>query len=442
MRWGDADLPGLLPGLLRGCLPVLVWRAPAPHTYTGQEVAEIVAVGNPLVLRRVEQGLVAAGARRAGPGEFTFRAFRNGRMSLTEAEGVQAVIGAGSMAQLAAADRLKSGRLGHLAESMADELATLLALVEAGIDFVDQEDVVPIAPGALCERLTTLDARLERLLADAPRWVDLRGLPRVVFRGAPGAGKSALFNALLERRRAVVDADPGTTRDALEEPIAFALADEGASTVEALLVDLPGIGDPIDALDAEAQRRARAVLRDADVILHVQRPGRAEEALEGSVTEDKGSTPMIRVWTHADQHAAGESLVARDVTADVNADVTADVTKDVTTESVLRVSSVTGENLPRLRQAIAEAVAQRSADVAGDTPALLPRHLEELERARNGLAEAMIHLRELRPTQPLPEPELTAAQLRAALDALAGLGGSHSADDVIGRVFATFCVGK
>ncbi len=171
-------------------LPALLAIYQAPASYTGEYVAELQVPGHPALLERLLQQAVHAGARLAEPGEFTFRGFTAGKFDLTQAEGIAATISAVSDSQLEAAALLRNGRLGTWAHDLVDALGSALALVEAGIDFVDQEDVVPITPGDLNDRLRTIADRLDELVRHSRSWGALEALPRVVLVGPPSAGKS------------------------------------------------------------------------------------------------------------------------------------------------------------------------------------------------------------------------------------------------------------
>ncbi|MCC7205054.1 MAG: 50S ribosome-binding GTPase [Phycisphaeraceae bacterium] len=390
-------------------LPVLLACFAAPASYTGQDMVEVQCPGHPALLERLLDLFRGRGARLAEPGEFTFRAFLSGKLDLMQAEGVAATIAAVSDGQLRAATVLREGLLGKAAERMVDQLAAALALVEAGIDFTDQEDVVAIAPRALAERLNTTLEELEALHRHSRPWMSLDALPSVVLAGAPNAGKSTLFNALLGRERAVTSHLPGATRDVLVEPLTLPGED---SAVEVLLTDLAGLDEPRQVLDRFAQQAARAAIEQADVILHIREVG----TTAAPPIDAPASATVIDVVTKIDAARPGA-------------------------DAGMPVSAMTGQGLDDLRRAIRTAVAGRGASLSADVLALQPRHEHALKDAAEAVRRALSLVRAQRSDQ-LRQPELIAQAMRQALDALAALGGRMSPDDVLGRIFATFCIGK
>jgi len=388
--------------------PAIVLRALAPATYTGEDTLEVILPGNPhLVERFLDECCAIAGVRRAGPGEFSARAYLNGRLSLNEAEGVAALIAARSRDDLEGAQRLASGELGAVYRAWADELTTLLALVEAGIDFVDQEDVVPIRP-------RDLRARLERLRGEMARRSSggiasgADGLePLVALAGPPNAGKSTLFNALLGRARSVVADESGTTRDVLIEKLR--LDDAVGAGVSVRLADLPGLdADAPTAAARAAQAAAIETLRRADAVIACDPTGRFDMLGIGD------DVPVLRVKTKADQ-PKGDGGDSPDV----------------------EVCALDGWHFDVLKRGIAD-IAVRAP--GGSCAVAFARHSRQIAGACDALLQVV---EEINPDNAsLDSPELLADALRQAVDALEQILGRVTPDDVIGRVFATFCVGK
>ncbi len=385
----------LADGLDLACMTLV---SPAPRSYTGETSVEIQLPGNPLLLERVIDAVLTSGrlrgipARRAEPGEFTARAYLNGRMSLAEAEGVAATIAARSDAQLRAAGLLSAGRLAGLGRELAESLAAALALVEAGIDFTDQDDVVAITPADLSARLRAARDRVDAVLSRSVGTEQLEASPWVVLTGPANVGKSTLFNALLGHRRAVVSDVAGTTRDVLTEPLTI---DTPRGAAEVMLVDLAGADNVGTGLDHQMQAAATAAIDRADLVLRcMESRGRG-----GSATPVEGEIPV-------------------------------------------QVKSLTEADLDNLRHQIAERLADRAVSLAADTLALLPRHEAALQSAQRNLHDALALVEPACTKRALPQPELVAAGLRMALDDLGGLAGDVTPDDILGRIFATFCVGK
>lgn len=393
-------------------LPMMLLWYPNPASYTGEDTAELVLPGSPVLVGRVLDTLLAfEGISLAQPGEFSARAYLNNRLTLQQAEGIALRIAAEHDDALKAAGALLDGSYGQHCSQWAQEIATLLALVEAGVDFSDQEDVIPIAPRDLDARLSMIHQSLLAQIGTETGDRVRSDLPRVVFVGKPNAGKSSLFNAILGMHRATVSDQAGTTRDAIVE--AVDLSKDVAGTGEIELVDLAGLvgygESAIDGIDACAQERAREIVKEAAVILWCDPGGRFDES---SISLPQG-TPVVRVRTKSDLPQAHQS------------------------HDGLAVCALDGTALGSLRRAIADAVSHRTGSGVG---VFVPRHRRALFDSINGIETAIAKLDANK--RIIEEPELVALGLRSALDALGELIGDISPDDVLGRVFATFCVGK
>ncbi len=385
-------------------LPAQLLSFPGPASFTGEDVIELQLPGHPELLERIIDALMAAGrvngieSRRSEPGEFTYRAWLNGRLSLTEAEGVSAVIAARSDAELRAASMLRSGKLGSVAGRIADQLAGVLALVEAGIDFTDEEDVVAIEAKVLAAHIEEMLAAAKGVLERAVGMDVLQALPVVMLCGPPNAGKSTLFNALLSDRRAVVAEVPGTTRDVIIEPMQV----EGA---EVLLVDAAGfetsIGSPIDL---QMQDNAARVKADADLLLHCLPVGDATEWMDDE--------RVVKVRTKCDLD-------------------------DSPREGDVAVSAGSGVGLESVRGLISERTRDGLVPLSSEAVALQPRHEASLSEFIEHLEESLVLVRERDGAS-----ELVASRLREALDAIGLVGGIIAPDDVLGRIFSSFCIGK
>jgi tRNA modification GTPase len=400
-------------------LAALALFMPGPRTFTGEDILEIQVPGNPALLDRLVRHLIEQATqadlplRRAEAGEFTQRAFLAGRLDLTQAEGIAATINAVTDAELAAANLLRAGRLGRWAEALMNELAGALALVESGIDFVDQADVVAIAPDALDQRLIEIERRLNELLDRSGSWADLDATPWIVLAGKPNAGKSTLFNALLGRRRAVATAIAGTTRDVLCEPWVL---DQAGRSIEVVLVDLAGLDRAVDQLDQQMQQAARTAMQRADLLIWLDEAGDWPKDLQGLA--GSGAT-ILRVATKADRpQAQGQPP------ADV------------------AISVKNGTGMGQLKQMIAQRIRHRAASTSGQMLVLSHRHRQAAHAAADHIRSARQSLTQHPGADDLDEPELIASHLRLALDQLGRMGGQMTPDDVLGRIFSTFCVGK
>lgn len=390
-------------------IPVLVMRAIAPRTFTGQDTLELLLPAQIHLVQRVMHALCTfTGVRHAHPGEFSARAYLSGKMSLDQAQHVGALIAAQRDDELRAADLLRTGEPGLHARRWAEEIAEILALIEAGIDFADQDDVVAIT---VPERQRRIDQLLtlitDQTAVEHGAAATARAQPRVILWGAPNSGKSTLFNALLGRTRAVASPIAGTTRDILEEEWEPALGEH------VTLADLAGVAeiDPRDALDALAQQAAIRALNGADVILWCDPTG----AFTTAVAPPSGpGTRIIRIRTMADLPRSASP----------------------TTED-LAVCGLDGWHLDHLASAVHQAIAGDAASIGESRGAaqvrLIPRHRAAVQLTLRRLIDAQNHA---------SSDEVCATALRAALDALGEITGDISPDEILSRVFARFCIGK
>lgn len=429
-------------------LPVRAVRFHAPRSATGENVAEILLPGNPALVERVIDALIAAAPetlRRAEAGEFTARAFMAGRLDLVQAEGIARMIAARSEAQRHTAARLLSGQTGRRFAEWSDRIAELLALTEAGIDFTDQDDVVAIAPSVLAERIAAMRVEMNELLRQSAPAEHREARPRAVLVGVPNAGKSTLFNALLGRERAVVSDVAGSTRDVLGERLDLSADVPGAGEID--LVDLAGLDlgdadlstaggrpgpDPPagghESGASAARRSALAAIASADVLVLCDPRGRFEE-LMAALPEPARSTPTLRVRTKADLPAphrldTGSPLVEH--------------AGPPPPSTAVPVCALDRWNLPVLRRALADLIA--ASDPGTCESDVLPRHRAAIAQTH---AAIVVAASLVDPAAPAPaRPELIAAALRRALDGIGQITGATAPDEILGRIFATFCVGK
>ncbi|MBX9707267.1 MAG: tRNA uridine-5-carboxymethylaminomethyl(34) synthesis GTPase MnmE [Caulobacteraceae bacterium] len=373
----------------------LVLRFVAPHSYTGEDAAELHLHGGRAVVEAVAHALLDLGLSPAEPGEFTRRAFQNGRMDLAQAEAVADLVDAETSAQAAQALGQLDGALSKTYAGFRRDLLTALALVEAEIDFPDEDvpDNLARSAGPVLDRLLVA---LHAALADADRGRRVREGYRIVLIGETNAGKSALFNALVRREAAIVTPIAGTTRDVLDADLII-----GGYAVT--LSDTAGLRDSDDPVEAEGVRRARARAEAADLRLWVRAPGDPEGPAAAYVRPDD-----LTVWTKADLGGVAPT-------------------------GGFPVSAVSGLGIDALHDALAQRLAR---DLSGaDFPAVTR------ERHRRRLAEAAETVEAAR-DRLIDAPELAGDDLRRAAEALSRVTGEIGVEDVLGEVFATFCIGK
>jgi tRNA modification GTPase len=396
-----------------------------PQSYTGEDLVEISCHGGILVTRKILSLLLNAGARSAEPGEFTQRAFLNGKMDLTQAEAVMDLIRAQTELALRAANEQLAGYLGRELINIQDQLLTTLAHIEAYIDFPD-EGISPETGKMLFDRLEHTGGSLARLVATADQGRILRhGLRTVIF-GEPNVGKSSLLNLLLGYDRAIVSETPGTTRDTIEETI-------NVRGIPVRLIDTAGKRSSEDSIEQEGIRRTELQLAQADLVLEV-----VDASLPSvtSVSERERARTNENKWGRAGtseeraplERPANRILVLNKVDLGVH--------RDWESSTGVRFSCRTREGENALNQAIWDFVMTGGFSGQDFRIAISVRHqaclqkaITEVEAAKAGLANNEL-------------PELISIELRGALDAIGDVVGRHDTEDLLGRIFSEFCIGK
>ncbi|HEY7155209.1 MAG TPA: tRNA modification GTPase [Gemmataceae bacterium] len=388
---GHLRLPDVAP------LPADVYFWAAPHSYTGQDLAEIHTLSCPPLLELLIAQLLRAGCRAARPGEFTLRAFLAGKLDLTRAEAVHAVIESGSRDELKSALKQLAGGMARPLHELRDDLLNLLADVEAGLDFAD-EDISFVKQEDMLQRLGKALAHVTLLSKQLTQRSVADRVFRVVLTGRPNAGKSSLFNALAGAD-ALVSPQPGTTRDYLVHRL-----DVGGLHVE--LIDTPGWQAETGTIETQAQTLAREQSEQADLLLLCVEAGQAMAAEEDAMCR-RPHPPVVTVATKCDRMTPPAEVLA--------------------------TSAVTGAGIESLRVLLAERARRHKQ------PALAP----SLSRCRHHVESCLEQLRRAHGIVLFEEPpELLALELRGALEQLGEMVGTVYTDDLLDRIFSRFCIGK
>ncbi|MBV9659259.1 MAG: tRNA uridine-5-carboxymethylaminomethyl(34) synthesis GTPase MnmE [Verrucomicrobia bacterium] len=389
---------------------VLVALHRAPRSYTGEDLVELTCHGGILLTQRVLETLLAAGAQPARPGEFTERAFLHGKLDLTQAEAVMDVISAGTDLALRAAREQLAGRLGARVGDLRADLLGLVAHLEAYIDFPD-EDIDPDTGAKFLARLDAALATLDALLATADQGRILREGVRTVIFGEPNVGKSSLLNALVGHDRAIVSPTPGTTRDTIEEFI-------NVRGLPLRLIDTAGLRESADAVERAGIARTRQSLAQADLAQHV-------------VDASQSSPTVKEINAEPLPDAPASLLIFNKI--DLGLDPCWNAPKFA---GAIRVSCRTGAGLDALADAIYATVTGGQVAWNPGAAAINARHQDCLRRARAALVTAREALTRAEP------PEIVALELRAALDAIGEVIGGADTEEILGEIFAKFCIGK
>jgi tRNA modification GTPase len=383
---------------------VVVTYFAKPHSYTTDDIIEISAHGSPVVLRHIVELALARGARLAEPGEFTMRAFLNGRIDLTQAEAVRDLIDSQTLYQAKIAAQQLEGALSRRLQPVKQRLVELIALLEAGIDFAE-DDVSVLAGDQILHHIALICAPLEELSRSfAYGKIVHEGLTLAIV-GRPNVGKSSLFNRLVERERAIVTATPGTTRDLVTETVSL-----GGIPVK--LVDTAGIRRALDEAESIGIRKSMEALADADLVLVVLDASQPETAEDEPLLDQIKNRPAILVENKSDLGGSSDRRKA------------------------IRTSALTGEGIPELRAAILRHVIGEAGSTAESGFLTTARHQSLVRDSLNvfDAAQAAVHNR-------VPH-EMLLLDLYSALRPLDEITGATTNDDILNLIFSRFCIGK
>jgi tRNA modification GTPase len=388
---------------------VVVTYFQKPHSYTTDDIVEISAHGSPVVLRHIVELALARGARLAEPGEFTMRAFLNGRIDLTQAEAVRDLIESQTLFQAKVAAQQLEGALSKRLQPMKQKLVELIALLEAGIDFAE-DDISVLPPDQILKHIAEVQVPLAELAGSfAFGKIVHEGLTLAIV-GRPNVGKSSLFNCLVERERAIVTATPGTTRDLVSETVAL-----GGIPVK--LVDTAGIRRALDEAESIGIRKSMEALADADIVLFVL------DASEPLGDEDRELL----------MHVEGRTAIAVHNKADLDGSELSNFNSRL---PVIRTSAVTGLGIPELRSEILRHIAGDNIPQAESGFLTNVRHQARVSDAMNGLEAAIEAVGNQVPH------EMLLLDLYSALRPLDEITGATTTDDILNLIFSTFCIGK
>jgi tRNA modification GTPase len=379
-----------------------------PNSYTGEDLVEIAAHGSPVILELLVRSALRRGARLARPGEFTERAFLSGRIDLTQAEAVRDLIESQTLYQARVAAGQMGGALSRRIQPAKQKLVELIAVLEAGIDFAE-DDVDVMADGEITGRIEAVRAALEELERSFERGRIVHSGLTLAIVGRPNVGKSSLFNRLVERERAIVTAMPGTTRDLVTETVSL-------GGIPLRLVDTAGLREAVDEAEAMGVQKSREALADADIVLVVLEAGVPLREDELGLIESLEGRRALIARNKSDLELPGESIARLPLAA-------------------VHTSAITGQGIAELREALLHLVSNPAGETESGMLTSL-RHHEAVSEAIAALENAAGAVR-----QKVPH-EMLLLDLYGALRQIDSLTGETTADDILNRIFSSFCIGK
>lgn len=396
-------------------VPVLAYLFFAPCSYTGQMLVELHITASDVLVEAMVAKLLAKGLRAAGPGEFTARAYLNGKLDLTGAEAVNEIIASSNRFQLDAAEKLLAGRMKETVGAIRSDLLDILSLIEAGLDF-SEEDIEFISCQEASERLSRIKTDLQNLLNGSIQYESLIDLPSVGIAGAPNAGKSSLLNTLLGQDRSIVSEQAKTTRDVLSGLWT-------TSRFRCVLFDCAGLlALPDNPLDELAQQAAIEALKHCQVVLF------CIDMTKSDFTEDRSVLKLIQPRKLLCIATKADLIEPEDISKAVER-----LTKSFNT-TFTPISTKTAHGLDKLSQLVEHAITQ-SSETESNAIALTSRHKQIVSEAMENISQARSAIQE-------GDEEVTAMLVRAAYEGLSGIEQQHIDEQILDRVFGQFCIGK
>jgi tRNA modification GTPase len=383
-----------------------------PNSYTGEDLVEIAAHGSPVILELLVRSALQRGARLARPGEFTERAFLSGRIDLTQAEAVRDLIESQTLYQARVAAGQMGGALSRRIQPAKQKLVELIAVLEAGIDFA--EDDVDVTPDdEIRSRIREVEAALKTLEKSFEHGRIVHSGLTLAIVGRPNVGKSSLFNRLIERERAIVTSTPGTTRDLVTETVSL-------GGIPLQLVDTAGLRDASDEAESIGIQKSREALADADIVLVVLEAGVPLRDDEAALIVSLEGRRVLIAANKSDLEAEGDPQI--------------DLRADISPQTV-KTSALNGEGIAELRDSMLNAISNPAGEVESGMLTSVRHHeavtaaLAALDKAQGAIGDKVPH-------------EMLLLDLYAALRQLDGLTGETTADDILNHIFSSFCIGK